>query len=123
MADAFGALPMCHGAGGLQAQYRFGARSGVAPAILGSILAMGLFFADSAAALLACVPVAAAGALLLLPGLIWRCRSVCSMHNLLRPVIILTAASAADQSGACTGSGLAGKIVQGLLVRAVRRRY
>src|SRR5690606_11498646 len=27
----FGALPMCHGAGGLAAHYRFGARSGAAP--------------------------------------------------------------------------------------------
>ena len=27
----FGAMPMCHGAGGLQAQYRFGARTGLAP--------------------------------------------------------------------------------------------
>lgn len=34
----FGALPMCHGAGGLQAQYPFGARSGAAPVILGIIL-------------------------------------------------------------------------------------
>ena len=27
----FGAMPMCHGAGGLQAQYRYGARTGLAP--------------------------------------------------------------------------------------------
>src|SRR5262249_41795755 len=34
----FGAMPMCHGAGGLQAQYRFGGRSGLAPIILGTVL-------------------------------------------------------------------------------------
>lgn len=32
----FGAMPMCHGAGGLQAQYRFGARTGLAPTSLES---------------------------------------------------------------------------------------
>ena len=26
-----GAMPMCHGAGGVQAEHRFGARTGVAP--------------------------------------------------------------------------------------------
>jgi MFS superfamily sulfate permease-like transporter len=34
----FGALPMCHGAGGLAAHYRFGARSGTAPLLLGLVL-------------------------------------------------------------------------------------
>jgi hypothetical protein len=34
----FGALPMCHGAGGLAAHRRFGARTGMAPAPLGVLL-------------------------------------------------------------------------------------
>jgi MFS superfamily sulfate permease-like transporter len=64
-----GALPMCHGAGGLQAQYRFGARTGAAPVILGVVLlVLGLGFADDAAALLAVIPSAAIGALLLVSG-------------------------------------------------------
>jgi hypothetical protein len=33
----FGAMPVCHGSGGLAAQYRFGARSGSSVMILGSI--------------------------------------------------------------------------------------
>jgi predicted benzoate:H+ symporter BenE len=33
-----GAMPMCHGAGGLQAQHRFGARTGAAPVMLGAVL-------------------------------------------------------------------------------------
>ena len=38
-----GALPMCHGAGGLAAHYRFGARSGTAPLLLGlALLALAL---------------------------------------------------------------------------------
>jgi MFS superfamily sulfate permease-like transporter len=62
----FGALPMCHGAGGLAAQHRFGARTGAAPVILGVLLlGLGLILADQAGALLAIIPLAAVGALLL----------------------------------------------------------
>jgi len=47
----FGAMPMCHGAGGLQAQYRFGARTGLAPIILGVVvLVLAVGFADHALA-------------------------------------------------------------------------
>jgi len=62
----FGALPMCHGAGGLAAQHRFGARTGAAPVILGVLLlGLGLVLADQAGAVLAVIPLAAVGALLL----------------------------------------------------------
>ena len=123
----FGALPMCHGAGGLQAQYRFGARSGAAPAILGSILlTMGLFFADSAAALLACVPVAAAGALLLFAGAdLALSRRLFDAQPSCWPVIILTAALMPLTNPALAlAAGWLAEIVRGLLVRAIRRtRY
>src|SRR3712207_8572781 len=33
-----GAMPMCHGAGGVAAQHRFGARTGLAPVLLGVVL-------------------------------------------------------------------------------------
>ena len=65
----FGAMPMCHGAGGLQAQYRFGARTGLAPIIFGSVvLVLAIGFADHAAALFAIIPIGAVGALLILAG-------------------------------------------------------
>jgi predicted benzoate:H+ symporter BenE len=64
-----GAMPMCHGAGGVQAQHRFGARTGMAPVLLGVVLlGLGVGFAGSAASLLALVPVSAVGALLLVAG-------------------------------------------------------
>jgi MFS superfamily sulfate permease-like transporter len=64
-----GAMPMCHGAGGIQAQYRFGARTGAAPVILGVLLlVLALFFSGSAAALLGAIPLAAVGALLVIAG-------------------------------------------------------
>jgi MFS superfamily sulfate permease-like transporter len=65
----FGAMPMCHGAGGLQAQYRFGARTGLAPIILGIVVLMlAVGFADHAAALFSIIPIGAVGALLILAG-------------------------------------------------------
>ena len=66
----FGAFPMCHGAGGLVVQHRFGARTGLAPAIFGvSCLALALFFGPNALALLSVLPLAAVGALLLVAGI------------------------------------------------------
>ncbi|MFC7556491.1 molybdate transporter family protein [Pseudoroseomonas wenyumeiae] len=60
---------MCHGAGGLMAQHRFGARTGWAPALLGAApLALGLLFADDAAHLLGAVPTGALGMLLIVAG-------------------------------------------------------
>ena len=45
----FGAMPVCHGSGGLASQYRFGARSGASVIILGAIkLFLGLFMAEFA---------------------------------------------------------------------------
>jgi len=64
-----GAMPMCHGAGGLQAQHRFGARTGAAPILLGVVLlVLALGFAGWVGALFAFVPAAAVGALLLVAG-------------------------------------------------------
>jgi MFS superfamily sulfate permease-like transporter len=65
----FGAMPMCHGAGGLQAQYRFGARSGFAPITFGSVLlVLAIAFSQDAASLFAIIPIGAVGALLILAG-------------------------------------------------------
>lgn len=62
----FGALPMCHGAGGLAAHYRFGARSGTAPLVLGlALLAVALLPGGLGLGLLAAIPAAGLGALLL----------------------------------------------------------
>lgn len=66
----FGAMPMCHGAGGVVAQHRFGARTAAAPALFGAaLLASALFAGESAAALLAAFPLPVAGALLVVAGI------------------------------------------------------
>ncbi|HEX5318969.1 MAG TPA: putative sulfate/molybdate transporter [Stellaceae bacterium] len=65
----FGAMPMCHGAGGLQAQYRFGGRTGLTPIIFGvAVLVLAVGFGDRAATLFAIIPIGAVGALLILAG-------------------------------------------------------
>lgn len=65
-----GAVPMCHGAGGMAAQVSFGARSGGAPVILGLMLiVLALGFSDSLAVLLRLFPQPALGVMLFLAGL------------------------------------------------------
>jgi len=64
-----GAVPMCHGAGGMAAQVSFGARTGGAPVILGVLLVvLALFFSDSIAILLRLFPAPALGVMLFLAG-------------------------------------------------------
>lgn len=66
MLTPFGALPMCHGAGGLAAHYRFGARSGTAPLVLGlGLLVVALLPGNTGLAMIAAIPAAGLGALLL----------------------------------------------------------
>jgi len=53
----FGAMPVCHGAGGLAAQHRFGARSGASIIMLGLVkILLGLFFGSSLLGLLGRFP-------------------------------------------------------------------
>lgn len=70
LASCIGAVPMCHGAGGMAAQVSFGARTGGAPVILGVILILlALGFSDSLAVLLRLFPQPALGVMLFLAGL------------------------------------------------------
>ena len=53
----FGGMPMCHGAGGLAAQYRFGARTGGSVIMLGAIkIVVGLLMGASLGSLLVVYP-------------------------------------------------------------------
>ncbi len=67
---ALGGVPMCHGAGGMAGHVRFGARTGGALVILGSLLLFtGLFLADSVATLFKLFPPAMLGVILMFGGL------------------------------------------------------
>ncbi len=66
----FGAMPMCHGAGGLAAQYRFGARTGGSIVFLGIVkMIIGFFFGAYAIKLLSVYPLSVLGVLLTFSGL------------------------------------------------------
>jgi len=66
----FGAMPMCHGAGGLAAQYKFGARTGTAIIILGlAKMIVGVILGESASVVLEYFPKSILGAMLVFAGL------------------------------------------------------
>jgi hypothetical protein len=66
---AVGGVPMCHGAGGMAGHVAFGARTGGAPIILGTLLlTLAFFFSGSVEALLRLFPAAVLGVILFLTG-------------------------------------------------------
>jgi hypothetical protein len=63
-------MPVCHGSGGLAAQYRFGAKSGASVIILGLFkIILGLVFGESLAVLLRQYPKSLLGVMVLAAGL------------------------------------------------------
>jgi len=66
----FGGVPMCHGTGGLAAHYRFGARTGGAPLMIGAIfVVMALVFGEAGFTFLTLIPNSVLGVLLIFAGL------------------------------------------------------
>lgn len=66
----FGAMPCCHGAGGLAGQYKFGGRSGGCVALVGAAkLVLGLVVGSSIAQIVNQFPVGILGVLLLFAGI------------------------------------------------------
>jgi len=112
-----GAFPMCHGAGGLVVQHRFGARTGLAPALFGvTCLALGMLLGGGAPGYMRLLPLAAVGALLVVAG------ADLAMSKRLRRartdylvVILLTGL-------ACVAINVAAGLLLGLLAELIRRR-
>lgn len=70
VASLFGGMPMCHGSGGLVAQYYFGARTGATPIMEGVIeVGIGLFLSRSIADVMVAFPGPIIGGMLLLVGI------------------------------------------------------
>lgn len=66
----FGAMPVCHGSGGLAAQYRFGARSGASIILLGFFkMILGFVFGESLVGLLRDYPKSLLGVMVIAAGL------------------------------------------------------
>ncbi|MCU7808145.1 MAG: putative sulfate/molybdate transporter [Candidatus Thiodiazotropha sp. (ex Semelilucina semeliformis)] len=112
-----GAFPMCHGAGGLVVQHRFGARSGLAPAIFGiTCLSLGLFMGPDAMKLLSLLPLAALGALLMLAGLqLAKSQSLFQANGWELFVLVTTGVS-------CVIINVAAGLLIGLLMEMMRNR-
>lgn len=65
----FGGMPLCHGAGGLAAHYRFGARSAGSNLIIGAVfVALALGLGDNIVAVLKLLPMSILGILLIFAG-------------------------------------------------------
>lgn len=119
----FGALPMCHGAGGLVAHHRFGARSGTAPLVLGVVLAALAIYPEGLD-VLGAIPLAALGAMLAVASAelafskrLFDCRPSCA------PVIAVAAAVTlwADPFWGLAAGG-AGEYIRGAVLRAFGKR-
>jgi len=66
----FGGMPMCHGAGGYVSQWYFGARTGGANLMEGTLeLCLGLFFSGSIVTLFTAFPQSIIGAMLIMVGI------------------------------------------------------
>jgi MFS superfamily sulfate permease-like transporter len=66
----FGGIPMCHGSGGLAAQYRFGARTGGSVIMLGLVkIIVGIAFGGALLGLLGSYPNAILGPMLVFAGI------------------------------------------------------
>ncbi|MEQ5871571.1 putative sulfate/molybdate transporter [Sagittula sp. NFXS13] len=88
-----GALPMCHGAGGVAAHHQFGARTGAAPCMIGILLVgVAILPIPVQGAVLSAIPTATLGALLLIAA--WSLaisRRLIDARPSCRPVIAATA--------------------------------
>lgn len=66
----FGSVPYCHGSGGLAAQYRFGARTGVSIIFLGILKCIcGIFFGPSLLSLFQQIPTSILGVMLVIAAM------------------------------------------------------
>lgn len=118
ISPVFGGIPMCHGAGGMAGHVRFGAHTGGALVILGTLLLFaGLFFSSSFLVILKIFPLSVLGVILFIAGL----ELAVSARDVGREredyyVLLVTAGFAVWNMGA---GFLAGVIMQELLKRKI----
>ncbi len=117
----FGALPMCHGAGGVAAHHRFGARTMAAPLVMAGLCAAAALAGPSVLSILTAIPLPLVGALLA-----WAAVDLAFSRRLIdarpdcRPVIAVTAAGTVF-FGAAIGFA-AGLGAEGIRSHLARRR-
>ncbi|KAJ4787904.1 Molybdate transporter 2 [Rhynchospora pubera] len=112
----FGAMPVCHGAGGLAGQYRFGGRSGASVLFLAiGKLILGLVFGNSFVTILSQFPIGILGVLLLFSGIELAMASR-DMNSKEESFVMLVCAAVS-----MTGSSAALGFVCGIILYAVLR--
>ncbi|XP_027081430.1 molybdate transporter 1 isoform X2 [Coffea arabica] len=117
----FGAMPCCHGAGGLAGQYKFGGRSGGCVALLGlAKLVLGLVLGSSLVKILDQFPVGVLGVLLLFAGIEL---AICSRDmNSKEDSFVMLTCTAVSLVGSSAALGFLSGIVVYLLLR-LRKLY
>jgi MFS superfamily sulfate permease-like transporter len=117
----FGAMPMCHGAGGLAGQYRFGARTNGSILILGvAKMALAVVFGGSLLTLLGVYPKAILGVLLAVSGI--ELGLVCRDQTSREDVTIMLGTAAATLALSDTATGFACGWLLAVVVRAAEAR-
>ncbi|CAD6205656.1 unnamed protein product [Miscanthus lutarioriparius] len=112
----FGAMPCCHGAGGLAGQYKFGGRSGGCVAALGALkLALGLLLGGSMLRVLSEFPVGLLGVLLLFAG-VELAVAARDMSSKAEAFVMLLCTAVSNVGSSAALGFLCGMIAHGLLM-------
>ncbi|GMJ01726.1 molybdate transporter 1 [Hibiscus trionum] len=112
----FGAMPCCHGAGGLAGQYKFGGRSGGCVAILGAAkMVLGLVLGTSLVIILHQFPVGLLGVLLLFAGI--ELAMTCRDMNSKGEVFVMLICTAVSLVGSSAAIGFLSGIVVHLILK------
>lgn len=90
----FGAMPMCHGAGGLAAQYRFGARTGLSVIMLGLVkVVLAILFGVAILPIIQSYPHSILAALILLAGWTLMKPAFGSLSNINTAVVVIVSSA------------------------------
>jgi len=93
-AAAVGGVPMCHGVGGMAGHVQFGARTGGAPIILGTLLiVLAIFFSGSIETLFKMFPLPILGVILFLAGMQLARAGVARFGQGREPIVLVTTAA------------------------------
>jgi len=121
----FGAMPACHGAGGLAGQYCFGARSGFSVVFLGTAkLLLGLLLGSSLIHILSKFPVGLLGVLLLFAGL--ELAMACRDQNTRTDafvMLVVTVVSLTDYTSYSSAMGFGCGMVAAILLRIRETKF
>lgn len=111
-------LPVCHGSGGFTAHYKFGARTGGAPIMVGlSCCLLGVVFGATAIWIISVIPLAVFGAFLLFVGL-EHCLLIADLKGREEFLVALTTASVSIATRNLTIGYAAGFLMQLFAKRA-----